>query len=378
MKKLNRRDFIKITTLGSAALIGGAMNILPWRQRPDPVSAASPENTYLPAVFNHASPVQTGPIIADHTVVDRFADIPQEYKLSIRNKWVNVVGESHSAAYRNGCQYLNELDGSFKANASWNPPNQILPDMGLRVSKATWGNVSSASGWTTDGYGEEDWFTSTLAVERTRAHLTYSNTHNFPIAAIGFGWCWDMCRNLSSTMDPVYKVRWAGSSVGGPSGDRPWGLDSGDYELTGNYVCMDTYLNATVEFMNHCRTNGYPTRVFFTTGPVDSSSYNTGEVGYQRHLKHEYMRNFVKADSSRILFDYADILCWSNANQENLVNWTDYGGTNQVFPYIHPDNMLDRYGNYSEADGHIGYRGALRLAKALWWMLARLEGWNGT
>lgn len=377
MKKINRRDFFKLTTFGSAALIGGALNLFPGMDRPAAAQAATPVKVFLPIVANGTGPAGTGQVIADHSVVDRFTAIPQEYRLLIRERWLNVVGESHSAAYRNGCQYLNELDSNFKADSSWNPPNSVTPDQGLRVSKASWGNISSASGWTTGGYGEEDWFTSALAVERTKAHITYCNTHGFPIAAIGFGWCWDMCRNLSSGIDPFYQTRWAGSSEGGPDGDRPWGLDADDYGLTGNRVCLDTYLNATVDMMNHCQGNGYPTKVFFTTGPVDAASYNTGEAGYQRHLKHEYMRSFVRADSNRILFDYADILCWSNANQQNTVSWVDHGGANQVFPYIHPDNMLDQYGNYSDADGHIGYRGALRLAKALWWMLARLEGWDG-
>jgi hypothetical protein len=34
--------------------------------------------------------------------------------------------------------------------------------------------------------------------------------------------------------------------------------------------------------------------------------------------------------------------------------------------------------NYGKGDlGHIGSDGALRLAKAMWWMLARIAGWDG-
>jgi len=39
--------------------------------------------------------------------------------------------------------------------------------------------------------------------------------------------------------------------------------------------------------------------------------------------------------------------------------------------------MLDLSGSYAEDGDHIGQRGALRLAKAMWWMLARMAGWNG-
>ncbi|MBN1181530.1 MAG: hypothetical protein JXB49_04525, partial [Bacteroidales bacterium] len=36
-------------------------------------------------------------IIADHTVVNKFEDIPQQYIDSVKRMWVQVLGESHSA-----------------------------------------------------------------------------------------------------------------------------------------------------------------------------------------------------------------------------------------------------------------------------------------
>jgi len=44
---------------------------------------------------------------------------------------------------------------------------------------------------------------------------------------------------------------------------------------------------------------------------------------------------------------------------------------------IHADSLKDLEGNDDSSVGHIGANGALRLAKALWWMLARLAGWDG-
>lgn len=110
--------------------------------------------------------------------------------------------------------------------------------------------------------------------------------------------------------------------------------------------------------------------------PVDKGS-NLGESGYQRSIKHNYIKDFVLASSDRILFDYADILCWSDAGQENRVSWKDHAGNTQTFPTIHDDNMLDLDGTYTEDGDHIGQRGAVRLAKAMWWMLARMAGWDG-
>jgi hypothetical protein len=325
-----------------------------------------------------------GPIIADHTVVDKYVDIPQFYINQVKKMWVTVPGESHSAAYRRGCEYLEAQDSRFQANVTESGTPEAYTDQYLRLSAATWGDVGSATGWRYS-YGEEDWYTSSLAIQRTKDHLTYCKTQGPALAAMGFGWCWDMTWQNSpgGGLDAVHQVHWAGSSVGTPDSDpdvepygKRWGLDADDFTLTGNHVCMDTYLDGTQQYISHCQVNNCPTQVFFTTGPVDGGG-NTGENGYQRHLKHEHIRNYVNADSSRILFDYADILCWSDAGIQNTTTWTDYGSTLRTFQYIHNDNLKDLSGNPDTSVGHIGARGALRLAKALWWMLARIAGWDG-
>ncbi len=316
-------------------------------------------------------------IIADHTIVNEYDKIPQTYINEIKKMWVIVAGESHSKGYRIGCQLLENIDPKHQVSIKeWGTPESYT-DQNLRLSRATWGDYTNSSGWIYD-YGEEDWFTNATAISRTKAHLTYCNTNNLQIAAMGFGWCWDMTGNNwpSGTPDPVYQVRWAGRSEQGPEGSRRWGLDAEDFDLTGNSVCMDTYLNATNEYSNYCAANGYPTKIFYTTGPVDANE-NLGENGYQRHIKHEYIRNFVKASENRILFDYDDILCWSESGDRGEITWTDYGGALQTFQAIHPDNLLDLDGSYTEDGDHIGQRGALRLAKAMWWMLARMAGWDG-
>jgi hypothetical protein len=170
--------------------------------------------------------------------------------------------------------------------------------------------------------------------------------------------------DLTPTADPVYGVHWGGETYLGPEGDRFWGLDSGDQALTGNSVCMDTYLAATQSYIDYCTAKGYNTKVFFTTGPVDSF---TGEAGYQGYLKHEHIRNYVKADPTRILFDYADILCYDNGSETpTSTTWNGH-----TYPIITATNL-------GSADiGHIGSVGRLRIAKAMWWMLARIAGWNG-
>ena len=252
-------------------------------------------------------------IIADHTVVDKYGTIPQYWIDQVKKMWLDATGESHSQAYRVGLSLLASIDARFSVSVVESGTPEPYTDQNLRASRATWGEgIESDSGWNYWGYGEEDWYTSDLAISRTKAHIAYCNSNGLTIAAFGFAWCWDMCwhNDPGGDEDPIYKVHWAGSSVGGPQGDTRWGLDLADQGITGNSICMQTYLDATQQYVDFCRVNRYTTRVFFTTGPVDNVS---GESAYQMQLKQDFIRDYVRADCTRILFDYADILVWSDA-----------------------------------------------------------------
>jgi hypothetical protein len=313
-------------------------------------------------------------IIADHTVVDRYADIPQPVLDQVQSMWLDVIGESHSTGYMNGLSFLAAQDARYLTVTGTEGEPAPAGTAGLRANRAL---RNQYGGWDSGG-GEAIWYTNDSGTAQVRDHITYCETNSLPITAILFGWCWDMTwvNAPGGTIDPEYRVHWAGSSEGGPDGNLIWGLDAEDTDLTGNHVSMDTYLEATQSYLGHVATNGWATHVVFSTGPVDGYD---GENGYQRQLKHDHIRAYVAADGTRILFDYADILAWSDAGTENLEAYVDDLGASHDYQMIHPDNMLEIDGSDHVEDGdHIGGRGALRLGKAIWWMLARLGGWDGT
>ena len=322
-------------------------------------------------IFMQFSLINYGQIIADHTSVDKYSEIPQQYLDEVKKMLVDLAGESHASGYRIGQNLLELLDNKYQVLIFDGAP-PAYTDKYLRFGEHA-------------EVGEAGFYTSQTSIDAYKAHITSQNTTGNVYSVMGFGWCWDMTwLNVpGGGLDPVYNVRWAGASVGGPNGNQRWGLDNGDQTLTENSVCMDTYLNAVEQYNQHCVSNGYNTKIIFTTGPVDDG-YGTmagTENGFQREIKHDYIRNYVASSSSRILFDYADILCWNNSGVEYITNWND-GGTIRTHANIHPDNMKDYDGSwnmisYTEDGDHIGEVGALRLAKAMWWMLARIAGWDG-
>lgn len=314
----------------------------------------------------HFASVQYGQIIADHTVVDKFDDIPQYYIDQVKKMWLTLPGESHSYAYRYGLTTLEALFPTYAVLARESGTPDGYTTEHLRVSRATWGDYDRTVNWIYN-YGEEDWFTNSTAVSRTKAGITYANTHDLTISAIGFAWCGDHTAGEPTIgTDPVYGVHWYGVSINGPDGNKAWGIDGEDYPVTQNSVCMDTYLGVTQDYIDYCKANGYSTKVFFTTGPVESASRYYGEIGYQGHLKWERIREYVRADPTRILFDYADILCYDDDGSVTTSSWNGH-----TYPIITPTNQGDA------TIGHISEAGAIRLAKAMWWMLARIAGWDG-
>jgi len=301
-------------------------------------------------------PAVASNIIADHTIVDDYDRIPAYYMAEVKKMMVAFPGESHSVAYRTGMELLEAQNSDYACNVSTAEP---YTDRYLRVNT---GSAGEATWYTWYAYDNHDGANKDVIKNYIAGYVN----NGYPMHAIGFGWCWDTTwtNGVTSVKDPFYGCGWAGSSEGGPDGNRAWGLDADDYAITGNRVSMDTYLSATEEYRLFCLNNSYPTRVIFTTSPVDGY---TGESGYQRHLKHERIREFVRANPARILFDYADILCYDDgAGASNTATWNGH-----VYPVITAANLGDA------SIGHIGAAGAVRLAKAQWWLMARIAGWDG-
>lgn len=206
-------------------------------------------------------PISTSNIIADHNAVADFDNIPANWIDSVKTMMVSFPGESHSVAYDSGLIKLAAANSTYAAQMGegQSPTNQYL-----RIDDAySWIGEYS---WYIQGTG---WLKGIINLYKTAGH---------PFSALGFGWCSDMTEgDGTATASPVYGVHWYGNSAGGPDGNKAWGIDADDYDITGNSISLKTYLDLMVEINTWCEANGHKTKVVYTTGPVDDVEWS-GEV----------------------------------------------------------------------------------------------------
>jgi len=150
----------------------------------------------------------TGPLIADHTVVARYADIRR--RISTRSKPCGSTSRRVAFIRVSQGQPVagKDLDARFQVNVteSGTPsPTRISTCASAAQAGATWTTPPVGSTATA-----RRTVTSAQAVQRTKDHLTYANTHSLAIAAMGFGWCWDTTwtNGPGGGIDPVLQVRW--------------------------------------------------------------------------------------------------------------------------------------------------------------------------
>lgn len=276
-------------------------------------------NVFLATEAEAVVPISSQ-IIADHNAVAAFDNIPQEWINEVKKMQLGYIGESHSVGVRTGLVNLEEADETYQV------------ELDFRAAAYTDSYLRAFSGFNYNGdignLGEYEWYKNATARAYMKAGITYTNeTLGTPISVLGLGWCWDPDETAED---------------------------------------MSDYINATKEYIQYCIDKDYSTKVIFTTGPVDEKNAS-GETGWNKHLAYEVIRDSVYADSTRILFDFADILCYNNdGSGPNTYTWDGH-----TYPIITTESL----GNGTYA--HMGPVSGIRLAKAMWWMLARIAGWDG-
>jgi hypothetical protein len=88
----------------------------------------------------------------------------------------------------------------------------------------------------------------------------------------------------------------------------------------------------------------------------------TGSDGYNRHLRNEQIRDYCETNG-KVLFDFADLDSW-------------YNGAQATYQYEGHTVPVEHSHFHGDEAGHTTYESCEQKGKAVWWMMARLAGWN--
>jgi hypothetical protein len=117
---------------------------------------------------------------------------------------------------------------------------------------------------------------------------------------------------------------------------------------------VDAYLKKIDEL-----EKDFPDVVFiYMTGNAQAK----GPGAHNRYLRNEQIRNYCR-ENNKFLYDFADIDVWHNSEK-----WM-YTHEGKTSPREHPFFRREEY-------AHTSYTSCEIKGKALWWLMARIVGWN--
>lgn len=266
------------------------------------------------------SPVWADAIIADHTAFQSFDRIPPYWLQKAKELTLHYAHTSHGSQIISGIRLLESFDPTYsvtirESGTEGLPPLETPP--ALRIYDGNPPETYIEPG---------DYWDGTAALDRTRAVAT-TGKYNFSM----WSWCGQQSDNSATT--------------------------------TQRYL----------DNLNQLETEFPAMRFIYMTGHTDGSGL-TGKL----NLRNEQVRKYCR-DNGKILFDFADIESYDPDGNYYLDKGTtdncDYTGGNWADQWCaaNPGSPLCK----SCSCAHSQSLNCNMKARAFWWMMARLAGWDG-
>ncbi|MBT7169522.1 hypothetical protein HN908_00540, partial [Candidatus Woesearchaeota archaeon] len=301
-------------------------------------------------------------IIADHNAVIAFdnGDIPSYWIEQVKSErfLIQFPGRSHSqqlvgdfddninTVFIGGLEKLEDMDSIYQVDIQCDLNDLSSSNGALRFIKGQYSGSSwgAGSGQYECRNDDDHYWSTSSGRQRTLDSADESISLGDPFDASMFGWSFHIIRG-----DSIH--------------------NEGGSDITFNEERRDAYFNSLDEF----RSNSPNTEYIYGTAPTDQdTSTPISECGVDGERVTQYNQDIRDEAISNdgVLFDQADIEYHGEDMQPpSSEHPCGEGSTIQI---RHPD-----WGSGSDGCAHSNSALCVAKAKAVWWMAARMVGWDG-
>ena len=271
--------------------------------------------------FLFVHPVNSAePIIIDHTCTD-ISQIPEYWLQQAKDLTIHYAHTSHGSQINSGILNLETQNSYYSVAIRTSTTAGLPPEENPPALRMYDGNPPETY------ITPEDYWNSEDGRNRTRA-VANTGDYNFSM--------WSWCGQVSSA--------------------------------------TESYIQTYLDILNQFETEYPDMRFIYMTGHLDG----TGSGG-NLHARNEQIRNYCIANN-KVLFDFADIERYDPDGNDYLGlganDNCDYSGGNwaQQWCAAHPGSDLCALCSCA----HSQPLNCNMKARAFWWMMARIAGWNPT